>query len=37
MFFQYTWPGSQIIGMAKDFYQNLSYVKDYFAAADDIK
>ena len=28
--------GSQIIGMAKDFYQNFSYVKDYFAAADEI-
>ena len=28
--------GSQIIGMAKDFYQNFSYVKEYFAEADEI-
>ena len=28
--------GSQIIGMAKEFYENFSYVKDYFTAADEI-
>ena len=28
--------GSQIIGMAKEFYENFSYVKEYFTAADEI-
>ena len=28
--------GSQIVGMAKEFYQNFNYVKDYFNNADDI-
>ncbi len=28
--------GSQIVGMAKDFYNNLNYVKEYFSEADDI-
>ena len=28
--------GSQIIGMAKEFYDNFGYVKDYFKQADEI-
>ena len=28
--------GSQIVGMAHDFYNNLDYVKKYFSEADDI-
>ncbi len=28
--------GSQIVGMAKDFYDNFNYVKDYFFIADEI-
>ena len=28
--------GSQIVGMAKDFYDNFNYVKDYFFLADEI-
>ena len=28
--------GSQIVGMAHDFYNNLDYVKEYFSEADDI-
>ena len=28
--------GSQIVGMAKEFYDNFSYVKDFFDQADDI-
>ncbi len=28
--------GSQIVGMANDFYSNLDYVKEYFSEADDI-
>ena len=28
--------GSQIVGMAKDFYDNFIYVKDYFSAANEI-
>ena len=28
--------GSQIIGMAKEFYENFNYVKDYFLKADEI-
>ena len=28
--------GSQTIGMAKEFYDNFSYVKEYFKQADDI-
>ena len=28
--------GSQIIGMAKEFYDNFNYVKDYFSNADEI-
>ena len=28
--------GSQIIGMAKEFYENFEYVKEYFAIADDV-
>ena len=28
--------GSQIIGMAKEFYENFSYVKEYFTAANEI-
>ena len=28
--------GSQIVGMAKDFYNNYKYVKEYFSNADDI-
>ena len=28
--------GSQIVGMARDFYNNYKYVKEYFSNADDI-
>ena len=28
--------GSQFIGMAKDFYENFKYVRDYFSIADEI-
>ena len=28
--------GSQNVGMAKDFYNNFGYVKEYFSEADDI-
>ena len=28
--------GSQKIGMASEFYNNLDYVKEYFSQADDI-
>ena len=28
--------GSQFIGMGRDFYQNFSYVKEYFNNADEI-
>ena len=28
--------GSQVVGMAREFYDNFNYVKDYFAEADEI-
>ena len=28
--------GSQIVGMAREFYENFAYVKEYFAQADEI-
>ena len=28
--------GSQIIGMAKEFYENFTYVREYFKSADEI-
>ncbi len=28
--------GSQIVGMAKEFYENFTYVKEYFKSADEI-
>ena len=28
--------GSQIVGMAKEFYDNFNYVKDYFQTADEL-
>ena len=28
--------GSQTVGMTKEFYENFSYVRDYFSKADDI-
>ena len=28
--------GSQIVGMAKDLYDNFSYIRDYFSLADDL-
>ena len=28
--------GSQIVGMAKEFYNNFNYVKDYFDLADEL-
>ena len=28
--------GSQIVGMAKEFYDNFDYVKDFFNNADEI-
>ena len=28
--------GSQIVGMAKEFYNNFNYVKDYFSLADEL-
>ena len=28
--------GSQFVGMGKDFYENFSYVKEYFRNADEL-
>ena len=28
--------GSQIVGMAKEFYENFAYVREYFKKADEI-
>ena len=28
--------GSQYVGMARDLYDNFSYVKDFFEEADDV-
>ena len=28
--------GSQIVGMAKEFYNNFNYVKNYFGLADEL-